>query len=46
MGGVSGDRLKALTVIHNFQLRRSNGATAVERLLKSDFHAIFKWMIE
>lgn len=44
--GLSGNRLKALTAIHNFGLRRSDGTTAAERLFKSDFPDIFEWLIE
>jgi len=44
--GLTGNRLRALTAVHNFGLRRSDGTTAAERLFKRDFPDIFEWMIE
>jgi len=44
--GLSGNRLRALTAIHNFGLRRSDGTTAAERLFRRDFPDIFEWVIE
>jgi len=44
--GLSGNRLKALTAIHNFGLRRSDSTTAAERLFRRDFPDIFEWVIE
>jgi len=44
--GLSGNRLRALTAIHNFGLKRSDGTTAAERLFKRDFPDIFEWVIE
>ncbi len=44
--GLSGNRLRALTAIHNFGLRRSDGTSAAERLFKCDFPDIFEWVIE
>ncbi len=44
--GLSSNRLRALTAIHNFGLRRSDGTTAAERLFRRDFPDIFEWVIE
>ncbi len=44
--GLSGNRLRALTAIHNFGLRRGDGTTAAERLFKRDFPDISEWVIE
>ncbi len=44
--GQSGNRLRALTAIHNFSLKRSDGTTAAERLFRRDFPDIFEWVIE
>jgi len=44
--GLTGNRLRALTAVHNFGLRRSDGTTAAERLFKRDFPDIFEWVIE
>jgi len=44
--GLSGNRLRALTAIHNFGLRRSDGTSAAERLFRRDFPDIFEWVIE
>ena len=44
--GLSGKRLRALTAIHNFGLKRSDGTTAARRLFKRDFPDIFEWVIE
>lgn len=44
--GLSGNRLRALTAIHNFGLRRGDGTTAAERLFRRDFPDISEWVIE
>ncbi len=44
--GLSSSRLRALTAIHNFGLRRSDGTSATERLFRRDFPDIFEWVIE
>ncbi len=44
--GQSGNRLRALTAIHNFGLRRSDSTSAAERLFRTDFPDIFEWVIE
>ncbi len=43
--GMTVQRLKALTVMHNFDLRRSDGTTAAERLLKRNFQDPFEWVV-
>ena len=44
--GQSGNRLRALTAIHNFSLKRSDGTSAAERLFRRDFPDISEWVIE
>jgi hypothetical protein len=39
--GLSKKRLKALTAIHNYGIRRTNGTTAAMRLFDTDFPDIF-----
>ena len=39
-------RLKALTAIHNFDLRRSDGTSAAERLFDEEFPDLFEWALE
>jgi hypothetical protein len=43
--GISIKRLKALTVIHNFGLTRSDGTTAAKRLFERDFPDLFEWIV-
>ncbi len=43
--GMTVRRLKALTVMHNFDLRRSDGTTAAERLFKTQFPDPFEWVV-
>ena len=43
--GISGRRLKVLTVIHNFVIRRPDGTTAAQRLYQTDFPDLFEWLI-
>ena len=43
--GLTPQRLKALTVIHNFELRRSDGTTAAERLFETSFPDLFEWVL-
>jgi len=43
--GISGRRLKVLTVIHNFVIRRPDGTTAAQRLYETDFPDLFEWLI-
>ena len=34
-----------MTVIHNFYLKRSDGATAAERLFAQKFPDLFQWVV-
>ena len=44
--GLSGKRLKALTVIHNYDIKREDGTTAAMRLFNAEFPDLFLWMLE
>ena len=39
-------RLKALTVVHNFGIKRQDGTTAAVRLFGEKFPDIFEWIAE
>jgi len=39
-------RLKALTVIHNFGIKRQDGTTAAQRLFGQKFPDLFEWIVE
>jgi len=39
-------RLKVLTVIHNFGITRTDGTTAAERLFGEQFPDLFEWIVE
>ena len=39
-------RLKALTAIHNFDLRRFDGTSAAERLFDAEFPDLFEWTLK
>jgi hypothetical protein len=39
-------RLKVMTVIHNFDLKRADGTTAAERLFRTSFPDLFDWVVE
>lgn len=43
--GLTKSRLAALTVIHNYGLKRGDGTTAAERLLGSPFPDLFDWLL-
>ena len=43
--GLTENRLAALTVIHNYDLRRADGTTAAQRLFGSPFPDVFEWLI-
>ncbi|MBF0585105.1 MAG: hypothetical protein HQL80_12845 [Magnetococcales bacterium] len=43
--GLTIQRLKALTVIHNFDCRRGDGTTAAERLFGTQFPDLFEWVV-
>ena len=44
--GLSGKRLKALTVIHNYDVKREDGNTAAMRLFNTDFPDLFLWVLD
>ena len=44
--GTPTQRLKVLTVIHNFDLKRADGTTAAERLFGTPFPDLFDWVVE
>lgn len=44
--GLTKRRLKALTVIHNYGIRRADGSTAAERFFGTEFPDLFEWLIE
>jgi AcrR family transcriptional regulator len=44
--GFSEESLKALTIIHNFDLKRPDGTTAAQRLFGHDFPDVFEWILE
>ena len=43
--GLTKNRLAALTVIHNYDLRRADGTTAAQRLFGPPFPDVFEWLI-
>ncbi|MCP4699587.1 MAG: hypothetical protein GY862_22470 [Gammaproteobacteria bacterium] len=43
--GLTATRLKALTVIHNFDIKRRDGTTAAERLFDTKFPDLFDWLV-
>jgi hypothetical protein len=44
--GLTPNRLKAQTILHNYYLKRGDGTTAAERLFKREFPDPFIWVIE
>jgi hypothetical protein len=44
--GISGKRLKALTVIHNYDIKREDGTTAAMRLFNTEFPDLFLWGLD
>ncbi len=44
--GLSGKRLKALTVIHNYDIKREDGTTAAMRLFNTEFPDLFLWGLD
>lgn len=44
--GFWSNHLPVLTVIHNFDLKRSDGTTAAERLFDRQFPNLFAWVVE
>ena len=43
--GFSPELLNALTIIHNFDVRRADGTTPAERLFEQDFPSLLEWMV-
>ncbi len=43
--GLTNHRLSALTVIHNYDTRRSDGSTPAERLFGEQFPDLFDWLL-
>jgi hypothetical protein len=44
--GLTEKRLKALTVIHNYSIRREDGTTAAMRLFDTEFPDPFLWVLD
>ncbi len=44
--GFWANHLQSLTVIHNFDLQRSDGTTAAQRLFGRPFPNLFKWVLQ
>lgn len=44
--GTPTQRLKVMTVIHNFDLKRADGTTAAQRLFGTPFPDLFEWVTE
>jgi len=44
--GLTPKRLKALTIIHNYYLKRSDGTTAAQRLFGKEFDDPFEWLVK
>ncbi len=44
--GLTPQRLKAQTVLHNYYLKRPDGTTAAERLFRKEFPDPIVWVIE
>ncbi|MDD4915338.1 MAG: DUF6399 domain-containing protein [Methylococcales bacterium] len=43
--GLIEKRLRALTVIHNYELKRADGTTAAMRLFGQTFPDLFSWLV-
>lgn len=43
--GLLSERLKALTIIHNYALKRFDGTTAANRLFGKEFPDLFEWVV-
>ena len=43
---LSADRLKALTAIHNYHIKREDGTTAAERFFEQKHQDMFKWILD
>jgi hypothetical protein len=44
--GLTPQRLRALTVIHNYGLKHEDGSTAASRLFGTEFPELFSWLLE
>ncbi|MDQ6956903.1 MAG: DUF6399 domain-containing protein [Mariprofundaceae bacterium] len=44
--GLNEKRLKALTVIHNYDIKRVDGTTATMRLFDTEFPDLFSWLLD
>jgi hypothetical protein len=44
--GLTEKRLRALTVIHNYGLKRADGTTVAMRLFGRDFPDLFSWLVD
>jgi hypothetical protein len=44
--GLTEKRLKALTVIHNYGIKREDGTTAAMRLFDTEFPDLFSWLLD
>jgi hypothetical protein len=44
--GLGAKRLKALTVIHNYDIKRDDGSTAAMRLFDAEFPDLFSWVLD
>lgn len=44
--GIPSKKMKALTVIHNFDTRRNDGSTPAQRLFKKEFPNLFEFLCE
>ena len=44
--GLSERRLKALTVIHNYGIKREDGTTAAMRFFETEFPDLFSWLLD
>lgn len=44
--GMPTQRLKVMSVVHNFDLKRTDGTTAAERLFGTAFPDLFDWIVE
>jgi hypothetical protein len=43
--GFTKQTLKALTIIHNFDIKRDDGTTAAQRLFEQPFPDLFEWVV-
>lgn len=44
--GISKQRIKALTVVHNFDIKREDGSAPAQRLFKQEFPDLFEFLCE